>query len=120
MPLPTGVESLADLIGWLATTYHHGSRYAIAKHAGIHHALIDFWFYGLVKRPRPESLEKLAEAYGLPLYDLVMLGRTPPRPPRRRPLAVGAGAPVSDNKPGPVLRKSRRKRDGTPQKNGGP
>jgi hypothetical protein len=94
MPFPTVVHTLPQLIQWLAETYHGGSRYAIAKHARVSHALIDFWYYGLVRDPRRQSLEKLARAYDLPLYDLMMLGTTEPSPPPKRPRTKTARRPT--------------------------
>lgn len=123
-----GVKNLAELARRIAETQHAGNYYAMAKRLQVSTGLVYQWKDGLVKRPSPDSLMKLSDAYGLDYSALVLLTTPRPKPARRAVaplllvLATGLGAygfvsPASDNTPvWRILSRRRRARflGGTP------
>jgi hypothetical protein len=87
------VDTFQDLIAWIATTWHKGKIYPIAKRCHINHALMDHWSKGLVLEPKLPTVLRLCDAYELDPIDVLNL-LVAPRDLRKGPEPLATPLPA--------------------------
>jgi len=93
------VKDFPSLVQWIVDTFHDGVPYRMSVHLQDPVGSVHAWLKGNVRRPKPETLDKLCDVYNLDRNEVYRLAYAPRRrrDVHRKPLPIGGGIDVPGN-----------------------